>query len=87
MIRIDFTGNADLGSCPKWWQNYIHHLYDPVNNLAPADPTDWLPFLEKRLAEQNIIMKNSLAGGFEYLEFETEADYLHFVLIWTLYGK
>ena len=65
-----FDNHSAWGSCPRWWDNFVKQC----RSISTADDVN------EFLRDHKVVFRVTDLDGKRYLDFETEADYLMFVM-------
>jgi hypothetical protein len=82
-VKIDFTDWQSFDSCPRWWRNFVITVCKGISGLS-HDTDIRNKALADGLAAYNAVMvpEDDYDQEIDYIEFETEEDYLAFRIKW-----
>ncbi len=83
MVKVDFTIWQSFDQCPAWWRNFVITTCKNIPARVGDEDTRNAA-LDAALSHYHcrIIDLTDTGHGLDYLEFETDIDYLAFKLVW-----
>ena len=82
-MKIHFTDWQSFDRCPRWWRNFVITTCQGISGLS-HDTQRREKALADGLAAYSGVMipEESYDQEIDYIEFETEEDYLAFRIKW-----
>jgi hypothetical protein len=87
MMQVSFSACPTYDLCPVWWRNFGDAILGDLEDHMPLSLEDRDRLLAEAISKFNGVIHPIGSEEVDYLEFQTEDDFIAFKMYWTLYGK